>query len=79
MTTRREQRDAITMLPNIKSLKSWSICYKKQPVALNRQDVQQRELCELVRLLHKPGFCMRPAHRYDFAVVVKLLGPDSGS
>jgi len=44
MTTRREQRDAITNLLNIKSLKSWNICCKQQPEALDRQDVQEREL-----------------------------------
>ncbi len=43
-TTRHEQRDANTNLLNIKSLKSWSICCKQQPAALNRQDVQKREL-----------------------------------
>ena len=44
MTTRREQRDAITNLLNIKSLKSWNTCCKQQPEALDRQDVQEREL-----------------------------------
>ncbi len=44
MATRREQRDAITSLLIIKSLKSWNICCKQQPEALDRQDVQEREL-----------------------------------
>jgi hypothetical protein len=44
MTTRREQRDAITNLLNIKSLKSWNTCCKQQPEVLDRQEVQERKL-----------------------------------
>ena len=51
MTTRREQRDAITNLLNIKSLKSWNICCKQQPEALDRQDVQEHELVPMLPLV----------------------------